>query len=88
MISTSCVDFLYYSGYVSMGYYWLRMMNTAAEKLKTASGTEADFYKSKIETGQFYFDRLLPRAVSHGIAAVQSPKSTMQMSEKRFGIQY
>lgn len=70
MISTSSVDFLYYSGYVTMGYYWLRMMNVASEKLKTAMGADKEFYKAKIETGQFYFDRLLPRALSHAAGAV------------------
>ncbi len=82
------MDFLYYSGYVSMAYYWLRMMNAASEKLKTATGADADFYKAKIETGQFYFERLLPRALAHGALAVKHPKSIMQMPEKRFGLQF
>lgn len=71
-----------------MAYYWLRMMNTAAEKLKTATGADAEFYKAKIETGKFYFDRLLPRAQAHADLAVRNPKSIMDMPEKRFGLQF
>ncbi len=55
-VGAGAVDFLMYSGYVLVGWCWLRMMQVAG----TATGEEA-FLTGKQHTGQFYFRRLLPR---------------------------
>ena len=48
------------SGYVMMGYHWQCMAAVAYDKLENG-GTEApEFYKAKIQTAEFYFDKLLP----------------------------
>eukprot|EP00730_Choanoeca_flexa_P000167 TRINITY_DN10076_c0_g2_i4.p1 TRINITY_DN10076_c0_g2~~TRINITY_DN10076_c0_g2_i4.p1 ORF type:complete len:646 (+),score=181.47 TRINITY_DN10076_c0_g2_i4:48-1940(+) len=77
VISTASVDYLMYSGYVTMGLHWLKMMDVAADKLAAGNVSDSDkaFYQSKLQTGQFYFDHLLPRAKSHLESAVASPKS-------------
>merc|ERR1712000_361279 len=79
IISCACSDYLMFSGYVSMGYYWLRMMDVAQAKLadRTLDQKEVDFYRAKVQTGQFYFDHLLPRAKSHMKSALANPASTM-----------
>ena len=85
MDSVSCAsfDYLMYSGYVSMAYFWAQMAQVAYEKL--AAGTDqAEFYKAKIETAEFYFARLLPRAKAHAECMMASSKSLMQMEEARF----
>lgn len=47
MIGTSANDFLMYSGYVSLGYYWLRMMNEATKKL-AENPDDAAFYQVRV----------------------------------------
>ncbi|HET8937013.1 MAG TPA: acyl-CoA dehydrogenase C-terminal domain-containing protein [Polyangiales bacterium] len=52
-------DFLSYSGYVTYAYLFARMAAVSAPKAK--AGPEADFYRAKIHTARFFFQRLLPR---------------------------
>ncbi|HVK98290.1 MAG TPA: acyl-CoA dehydrogenase C-terminal domain-containing protein [Dongiaceae bacterium] len=82
-VSCASVDYLMYSGYVSMAYFWALMAQAAYEKL--AAGTDQpEFYKAKIQTAEFYFDRLLPRAKAHAECMMASPKSLMKMKEEHF----
>ena len=82
-IGAASVDFLMYSGYVMMAHCWLQQA-LVAEKALT-QGQDADFYRAKLETAEFYFARLLPRADAHLLAARASTQTLMQMSEARFG---
>lgn len=56
----SAVEFQDYAGYVTLAYFWARMARTAAAQLAAGKGDEA-FYKAKLQTARFYFERLLPR---------------------------
>jgi alkylation response protein AidB-like acyl-CoA dehydrogenase len=63
-VGAAAVDYLMYSGYIVLAYFWARMAEVAHQKL--AEGTaEERFYQSKINTAQFYFDRILPRVETH-----------------------
>ena len=63
-VGAAAVDFLYFSGYVTLAYLWARMAVVAQEKLN-AGTTEIDFYNAKITTARFYFKKILPRVRSH-----------------------
>ena len=63
-VGAAAVDYLYYSGYVTLAYLWALMAKTAQEKLAAGSPEEV-FYKAKIQTAQFYFKKILPRTQSH-----------------------
>ena len=63
-IGAAAVDYLYFSGYVTLAYFWAKMAVIAQQKLDQGS-SETGFYKAKIATAQFYFDKLLPRTKSH-----------------------
>merc|ERR1712146_148389 len=78
-LSAASNDYLMYSGYTVMGFHWLRMMDVASERLANGGLSKEDelFYKAKVQTGQFYFDHLLPRANSHFQSALASHKSIM-----------
>ncbi|MGJ8685987.1 MAG: acyl-CoA dehydrogenase C-terminal domain-containing protein [Spongiibacteraceae bacterium] len=78
-------DFLMYGGYLSMAYYWSMMAEVAAEKLDNNDG-DADFYKAKLETAEFYFSRLLPRAKGFAATMDSSTDSVMAMDLERFNI--
>nr|BAC02933.1 acyl-CoA dehydrogenase B [Acinetobacter sp. M-1] len=63
-VGAAAVDYLYFSGYVTLAYLWARMALVAQEKLAEGS-TEVDFYNAKVTTARFYFKKILPRVRSH-----------------------
>lgn len=63
-VGAASVDYLYYSGYITLGFFWAWAALVAQQQL--AAGTdEAAFYKAKVETARFYFKKILPRVSSH-----------------------
>ena len=44
----------------------------------------AEFYRAKIQTAEFYFERLLPRASTHKTCALAPTRSVMQMDKENF----
>ncbi|GAA4090462.1 acyl-CoA dehydrogenase C-terminal domain-containing protein [Zhongshania borealis] len=84
-VGAASYDFLMYSGYLSMAYYWARMAEVAATKLASGEGDPA-FYQAKLETAEFYFSRLLPRAKAHGGSMGSSTDSVMGMDLERFTV--
>jgi hypothetical protein len=63
-IGAASVDYLMYSGYVTVAYFWALIADTAYKALENGT-EETEYYKEKINTAQFYFERLLPRARYH-----------------------
>lgn len=59
-------DFMSYSGYVVYAYLFARAAAVALPK-QGGDGVEAGFYKAKVFTARFFFERLLPR--TRGLAA-------------------
>lgn len=84
-VAAASYDFLMYAGYLSMAYYWAMMAEVAADKLDKGEGDSA-FYRAKLETAEFYFARLLPRAKAHGAAMDSSTGSVMDMSPEHFAV--
>jgi alkylation response protein AidB-like acyl-CoA dehydrogenase len=85
LVGSASVDYLMYSGYVMMGYFWALQAEKSATLLESGKGEESnDFYTSKIQTAEFYFARLLPRASAHKQSALSSTKSLMQMNNEHF----
>ena len=62
-VGAASVDYLMYSGYITLAYLWARMAKTAQEQLDNGTD-EADFYKAKLITARFYYERMLPRTRS------------------------
>ncbi|MEE2731051.1 MAG: acyl-CoA dehydrogenase C-terminal domain-containing protein [Pseudomonadota bacterium] len=62
-IGAAAVDYLMYSGYITLAYFWALMAKAAKEQL-AAGTTEVGFYTAKVQTAQFYFKRILPRTKS------------------------
>jgi hypothetical protein len=63
-VGAAAVDYLYFSGYVTLAFLWARMALVAQQKLAEGS-TETGFYNAKIKTARFYFKKILPRVRSH-----------------------
>jgi hypothetical protein len=82
-VGAAANDYLQFSGYVCLGWCWLASAGVAAKKL--AEGTaEADFYKAKLATAKFYFDRILPRVDSHAAAARAGAAGLMSLPAEHF----
>lgn len=78
VVGSASVDYLMYSGYITMAYFWAQMAQAAYEKL-AGDVENRDFYRAKIKTAEFYFERLLPRTKSHAATMMADPKSLMQL---------
>lgn len=79
-MGAAAYDYLFYSGYVSLAYFWARAV-AATE----GSAQSTDFKQSKRLTARFYFARILPRTQTH-LAAIRSGAATLlEMSDAQFG---
>jgi hypothetical protein len=81
----AAVDYLMYSGYVTLAYFWARMAVIARKKIAEADG-DTSFYQSKLMTAQFYFERLLPRTESLKKTILSGADNLMQMPEELFAV--
>jgi alkylation response protein AidB-like acyl-CoA dehydrogenase len=84
-VGAAATDYLQFSGYVCLAWCWLVAAGVAARKL-AEDPNDADFYKAKIVTAQFYFARLLPRVEGHAAAARAGAVGLMQLSAEQFAI--
>lgn len=84
IISAACEDYLMYAGYIMMAYHWARMAAVAHDKLENG-GTEApEFYKAKIQTADFYFEKILPRTAGYAETMLAPSESMLAMAEDDF----
>ncbi|HJF28412.1 MAG TPA: acyl-CoA dehydrogenase C-terminal domain-containing protein [Acinetobacter lwoffii] len=89
IVSSASVDFLMFSGYVMMAYFWAQQAAVASAKLTSGDGAETpEFYKAKIKTADFYFERLLPRAQGHAEAMVNPSKTLTTLAAEHFSFDY
>ena len=89
IVSSASVDFLMFSGYVMMAYFWAQQAAVASEHIGAQSGTESiEFYKAKMKVADFYFERLLPRAQGHAEAMVNPSKSMTGLAVEHFSFDY
>ena len=66
-------DYLKVLGYVAVGYSWLKVLEVS---YKDYSNNKV-FYEDKIQTANFYFNRVLPRVESHYLSATTGSKYIM-----------
>ena len=72
-ISASCNDYLKFFGYFCLAFIWLKILRKSYENYKS----NKEFYDEKINTGNYYFDKIIPRADSHYRSAISGSKFTM-----------
>lgn len=84
-VGAASVDYLMYSGYIILGYLWLRMALVAQAQLEAGEG-EADFLKGKLATCEFYFKRLLPRTAAHQAAIKAGSDCLMNLPAQAFAL--
>ena len=89
MISSASTDFLMFSGYVMMAYFWAQQAAVASEKIGAQQGPESiEFYKAKIKVADFYFERSLPRTQGHAEAMVNPSRTMTALPSEHFSFDY
>ena len=79
----AATDYLRLMGLVGMGFCFLKAARIATGKL--VKGTdEAGFYKAKIATAGFFFDRILPQATAAFLAIKSGKRSLMALPDEAF----
>ncbi len=59
--SAACNDYLKALGFVSIAHAWIKVLEVSFKDYNE----NKDFYEDKIQTANFYFKRVLPRAENH-----------------------
>lgn len=80
-VGAASVDYLMYSGYVTLAYFWARAALVAKQK---SGGADNAFYDAKIKTAQFYFHRLLPRTRGLIVSIKSGADNLMAMNVDQF----
>jgi len=65
-VSAACNDYLKVLGLVATAHAWIKVLEVSFKDYKN----NKDFYEDKIQTANFYFNRVLPRAESHFKSAI------------------
>jgi alkylation response protein AidB-like acyl-CoA dehydrogenase len=79
-IGAAAVDYLFYSGYVALAYFWTRSVATAE-----SIAAPDIFRNAKRATARFYFSRILPRTQTHAAVVRAGIDSLMTMPDAQFG---
>lgn len=82
-IGAASVDYLYFSSYVVFAYLWARMAQVAHERLEVGTKEEA-FYKAKLSTAKFFYQKLLHRTQSHAAAIESGADCVMELDQEAF----
>lgn len=83
-VGAAAYDFLMYSGYVCLAYFWADMARVAQQALDNGT-TEEGFYTAKLQTARFYYQRILPRVQTHKTCLESGSDNLLAMKEENFG---
>ena len=93
-LGVASVDYLMYSGYVSMAHHWLKMEEAASKALSLPADEAAqldqprEFYEAKVQTAEFFFENILPRTASLTRTMFTPVESVMGMKEEHFSFDH
>ncbi|GAB3106359.1 acyl-CoA dehydrogenase [Aestuariicella hydrocarbonica] len=82
-VGAASVDYLMFSGYVVLGYFWALAATKAQAALDEGRG-DAAFYTAKVQAANFYFARILPRTESLATTMTSGASSLMDMDVESF----
>lgn len=72
-VSAACNDYLKVLGLIALAYSWLKVLDVSYKELSK----NRKFFEDKIETANFFFNRVLPRIDSHYKSATSGSKYIM-----------
>ena len=75
-VSAARNDYLKVLGLIALAYSWLKVLDVSYKELSK----NKKFFEDKIETANFFFNRVLPRIDSHYKSAISGSKYIMAVS--------
>lgn len=77
------VDYLMFSGYACLAYFWAKAAVKAQAALALET-SESEFYRAKLITAQFYYQRILPRTSTCEAAILSGADNVMSLGVDAF----
>ena len=75
-------DYLHIFGLTALAYMWAQMAKSAQAKI--AAGDADPYYVTKLQTGQYFIERILPDASAHLVKMKTGAEVLMQMPAEAF----
>ena len=72
-VSAACNDYLKVLGLIALAYSWLKVLSVSYKEIEK----NKKFFENKIETANFFFNRVLPRIDTHYNSAISGSKYIM-----------
>nr|WP_295463775.1 acyl-CoA dehydrogenase C-terminal domain-containing protein [Mesorhizobium sp.] len=69
-------DYMHLFGLVALGYMWGQMAKTAQAKLAEGANGAASFYETKLVTGRYFMERVMPETSAH-LARISTGSETL-----------
>ncbi len=76
-MGAAAYDYLFFSGYVALAYFWAKSVVAAA--------SDPAIRESKLQTARFYFARILPRIGAHAAAIRAGASTLLDIADADFG---
>ena len=73
-VSAACNDYLKVLGLIALAYSWLKVLDVSYKELSK----NKKFFEDKIETANFFLNRVLPRIEAHYKSAISGSKYIME----------
>jgi alkylation response protein AidB-like acyl-CoA dehydrogenase len=80
----AATDYLRLMGLVGMGYTFLKAAGLATARLSAGAGEDESFYKAKLTTAGFFFDKILPQATAMFLVIKSGKRSLMALPTEAF----
>ena len=81
-VGAAAYDYLMMAGYTTLAYFWAESAVVATAALGNG---DQDFYRAKLATAKFYFERILPRNISLAASIRSGSDNVMAIDDKMFG---
>ncbi|MNH59838.1 Acryloyl-CoA reductase (NADH) [compost metagenome] len=75
-------DYLHIFGLTALAYMWAQMAKSASAKI--AAGDADPYYVTKLQTGRYFVERILPDAAAHLVKMKTGAEVLMQMPAEAF----
>jgi hypothetical protein len=79
IVGSVSVDYLLYSGHVTLAEHWFRMECVSHEKIAAGTGNK-EYYEAQIQTSDFVFKHILPRTLALRQSILSPSDSTVNSS--------
>ncbi|WP_420597280.1 acyl-CoA dehydrogenase C-terminal domain-containing protein [Deinococcus sp.] len=83
--NAAAVDYLRYVGHVTYAFLWVKMAKVALDAVKAGKDKDG-FYKAKLQTAKFYFDKLFPETKMLS-ATIKAGGDSLDVDLGMFGVE-